>query len=184
MVGDAGATRGRCGPRAAFRPLPPRTSSSDTTAGGELPRRWRRPFRTRCKRVRDVPDKKGAARRRPLLRTDEKNCRQNLLMRFHASGLRRLAVIVRRLRDRRSPVARRDELDQVIDELIGLRGAETGRGIPARSGVESLHAEGRVVAARHVVEGRGVVGRSLTDVVESFIDEAEVISGLLVRQSR
>jgi hypothetical protein len=80
----------------------------------------------------------------------------------------------------RGSIARRDELDQVIDELVGGWRTEAGCGIPARSGSEARHSKGRIVPANHVKERCGVMALSLTNVVDRFVDKAQVISRLLV----
>jgi hypothetical protein len=59
---------------------------------------------------------------------------------LHVSMWRRIALGVRlRLCNRGFAITRRDELDQVIDELIGHWGTQTSCGIPAGSGIETLH---------------------------------------------
>lgn len=73
-------------------------------------------------------------------------------MRPLLSGRRRIASRMRRLCYRGCAITRRDELDQVIDELIGPWGTETGCGVPALSGIEARHSIERVIAARHVEE--------------------------------
>src|SRR5205814_2261765 len=77
-------------------------------------------------------------------------------------------------------VASRNELEQFIYELRGHRRAETGYGIPAGSGTETLNTKRRVIAARHVVERCGVKTLRLADLIEGRIDKAQVVSGVLI----
>jgi hypothetical protein len=87
------------------------------------------------------------------------NCqwsRLERLVRLHMSRRRRLAM---RMRlgpcNRGCAITRRDELDQVIGELIGGWGTETSRSIPARSGIETHHCHGNPIGCRAIADPEG-----------------------------
>jgi hypothetical protein len=97
-------------------------------------------------RQNDIPDI-GSFPMSGICFTNCQSSRLERLVRLQVSGRRRIAM---RMRlgpcNRGCAITRRDELDQVIGELIGGWGTETSCGIPARSGIETQHCYGVIAA--------------------------------------